>query len=395
MTVPAGNSAPGAAAPIEVRELTKVYKTVPAVTDVSFTVPRGSVTGFLGPNGSGKTTTLRMILGLAAPTSGVATIEGVPFASLPHPGRTVGAVLDAGTLHPKRTAIDHLRVYAPAVGVPDHRAEEVLELVGLGAARRRRVGEFSLGMRQRLALATALLGDPHILVLDEPANGLDPEGIAWLRHFLEGFAASGRTVLVSSHILREVEQMVDHLLILSRGSLVYQGRIDDLRRSQHSRLLVASSSPPDLATALAAHGVVDSRSLTDGRLAVVGADATIVEQVAAEAGVTVFGIAVEQIDLEQLFLSMTAAQYVAGATPGAPGGYGPPVPPPYPPGYPGTPGYPPPGYPPPGYPPQHGYPPPGYPPQQGYPPRQGFPPHQGYPPPGYPQQPPTGPGGPR
>ncbi|NLG55614.1 MAG: ATP-binding cassette domain-containing protein [Rhodococcus sp.] len=361
--------------PIEVRELTKFYKGVPAAAELSFAVPRGTITGFLGPNGSGKSTTLRMIMGLTRPTSGSTLIEGVPFESLPDPGRTVGAVLDANTLHAKRTAIDHLRVYAPAIGVPDKRADEVLDLVGLSAVRKRKVGEFSLGMRQRLTLATALLGDPRILVLDEPANGLDPEGIAWLRKFLEGFAATGRTVLISSHLLREVEQMVNYVLILSRGSLVYQGRIDDLRRSQHSRLLVASSNPPALATALAARGFTDARSLTDGRLAVVGLDAPTLQSVASEAEVTVFGVVQEQVDLEQLFLAMTAPQYIAGASLAAPGGYGPPTPPAIAPA-----GY---GMPPAGY---GG----GYPMPQGYgPPPQGAQPYG--PAPTYPPSPPATP----
>ncbi|MFZ2177815.1 MAG: ABC transporter ATP-binding protein [Rhodococcus sp. (in: high G+C Gram-positive bacteria)] len=360
----------GFAAPIEVRGLSKSFKNVQAVSDLSFTVPQGSITGFLGPNGSGKTTTLRMILGLVRPTSGTSAVAGLPIRALRDPARTVGAVLDSQSLHPNRTALDHLKIYASAIRLPDARARQVLALVGLEEAAGRKAGGFSLGMRQRLSLATALLGDPQILVLDEPANGLDPEGIAWLREFLKGFAASGRTVLISSHILREVEQTVDNLVIVSRGALVYQGRMDELRKSQQSRVLVASSSPPALATALAAKGIVDSRSLADGRLAVVGASLDVVQSVADEAGVTIFGAVGEHIDLEQLFLSMTAGQYVAGASAAAPAGYGPPQ------AYPPHPGY----GPPPGYPAQQGYgygPPPGAP--SHYPAGPGYPTHPGGP----------------
>ncbi|WP_244373230.1 ATP-binding cassette domain-containing protein [Rhodococcus sp. ZPP] len=341
------------AAPIEVRGLSKSFKNVTAVSDLSFSVPHGSITGFLGPNGSGKTTTLRMILGLVRPSDGTSAVEGVPIRALRDPARTVGAVLDSQSLHPARTALDHLKVYASAIGVPDARARQVLALVGLEDVAGRKAGGFSLGMRQRLSLATALLGDPRILVLDEPANGLDPEGIAWLREFLKGFAASGRTVLVSSHILREVEQTVDTLVIVSRGALVYQGRMEDLRKSQQSRLLVASSSPAALATALAARGIVDARSLADGRLAVTGAALDVVQSVATGAGVTIFGAVAEHIDLEQLFLSMTTGQYVAGASAAAPSGYGPPPAYPQQPHYPGHPG----AGPPPGYGASAGYPP--------------------------------------
>ncbi|WP_072687442.1 ABC transporter ATP-binding protein [Rhodococcus marinonascens] len=312
------------AAPIEVRGLSKSFKNVQAVSDLSFSVPPGSITGFLGPNGSGKTTTLRMILGLVRPTSGTSTVAGLPIHKLADPARTVGAVLDSRSLHPNRTALDHLMVYAAAIGVPEARARQVLSVVGLEDVAQRKAGGFSLGMQQRLALATALLGDPQILVLDEPANGLDPEGIAWLREFLQDFAASGHTVLISSHILREVEQTVDTLVIVSRGALVYQGHMDELRKSQQSRLLVACSNPPALATALAANGFVDTRSLADGRLAVAGAGEDVVRAVADRTGVAIFGIVGDHIDLEQLFLSMTTGHYVAGASAAAPSGYGPP-----------------------------------------------------------------------
>jgi len=214
---------------IAVQNLTKQFGPVTAVQNLSFTVSPGSVTGFLGPNGAGKTTTLRMLLGLVKPTGGTATINGRPFHQLGQPGRVVGAVLEAQGFHPARTARNHLRVYAAAIGVPDAQADQVMGLVGLGSAADRKVGGFSLGMKQRLALATALLGDPQVLVLDEPANGLDPEGIAWLRTFLQSYARMGRTVLISSHLLAEVAQTVDSVLILSRGRLVAERRIDELR----------------------------------------------------------------------------------------------------------------------------------------------------------------------
>ncbi len=225
-------AAPGTFAPeagiVEVVGLTKRFGPVHAVTDLSFTVVPGRVTGFLGPNGAGKTTTLRMLLGLATPDAGTATIGGHPYAQRAHPMRSVGAALEASSFHPGRTARDHLRVYAPQVGVGDARCDEVLATVGLTEAADRRTGGFSMGMRQRLALATTLLGDPQVLLLDEPANGLDPEGIAWLRQFLRYLAAQGRTVLVSSHVLSEVEQTVDDVVIIARGRLVHASSLAQL-----------------------------------------------------------------------------------------------------------------------------------------------------------------------
>ncbi|CAN5225859.1 ABC transporter ATP-binding protein [soil metagenome] len=296
-------------APIEIRGLTKTFKAARAVNDLSFDVQAGSITGFLGPNGSGKTTTLRMLLGLVSPTSGSATINGTPMRLLPNPARTVGAVLDVGSLHPKRTALGHLEIYAAAIGMPTQRAAQVLDMVGLRSVGAHKTGTFSLGMRQRLILATAMLGDPEILVLDEPANGLDPEGMAWLRQFLQTFAGSGRTGLISSHALREVEATVDSVVIVSAGSLVYQGTMDELRRSQRSRLLVSCSNPALLATALAARGIIDAQITQDGRLAVGGTDTSVLPPVASAAGVTIFGVATEGADLEQLFLAMTTPQY--------------------------------------------------------------------------------------
>ena len=206
--------------PIRVDALTKDFGPVRAVDDVSFALAPGRVAGFLGPNGSGKTTTLRMLLGLVAPTSGQALIGGRRFADLDHPARQVGAVLEARAFHPGRSARDHLRVAVAEARLERRRVDEVLELVGLGEAADRRAGTFSLGMGQRLSLATALLGDPGVLVLDEPANGLDPAGIRWLRAFLRSLAAEGRTVLLSSHTLAEVQQTADEVLILDGGRLL-------------------------------------------------------------------------------------------------------------------------------------------------------------------------------
>ncbi|MGW5052956.1 ATP-binding cassette domain-containing protein [Actinokineospora sp. NPDC004072] len=361
---------------IVVQNLTKNFGTVAAVQNLSFHVEPGSVTGFLGPNGAGKTTTLRMLLGLVRPTAGYATINGQPFSGLGNPGRVVGAVLEAQGFHPSRTAINHLRVYCSAMGLPDRRADEVIGLVGLGAAAERGVGGFSLGMKQRLALATALLGDPQVLVLDEPANGLDPEGIAWLRTFLRSFAASGRTVLISSHLLAEVEQTIDQVVIISRGQTMYYGMLDDLRRSQQSRVIVQPADANALVTALQAAGISGIQPTGDGKVAITDATAQQIGDVAAKAGVALYGVQEERVDLEQLFFRLTSGQYAAPQQGYAQPGYA-------------QPGYAPQGYAQPGYAQQSGYhqpvPPPGYQPapghQSGYqpaPPPPGYHPGSGY-----------------
>jgi ABC-2 type transport system ATP-binding protein len=215
-------------ATVEARHLTKTFRTVRAVDDLSFSAPPGSVTGFLGPNGSGKTTTLRMILGLVRPTSGQAVIDGKPYAELPNPRRVVGAMLDASGFHPGRSGRDHLLVLATSASIDTAKVDELLDRVDLTSAADRRVRGYSLGMKQRLGLASALLGDPEILILDEPANGLDPAGMAWLRSLLRTEAAAGRTVIVSSHILSEVEQTVDHVVIVSNGRLRFDGSLAEL-----------------------------------------------------------------------------------------------------------------------------------------------------------------------
>jgi ABC-2 type transport system ATP-binding protein len=213
---------------VSVRGLTKRFGAVEAVADLSFDVPAGQITGFLGPNGAGKTTTLRIALGLVRPTAGEVLIGGHRYVDLPDPRRTVGAVLEATGFHPGRTGRDHLRILGRVAGVNRGRVAEVLEQVELTGAADRRVGAYSLGMRQRLGLAAALLGEPEVLVLDEPANGLDPAGMAWLRGLLRGLAAQGRTVVISSHVLSEVAQTVDQVVIINGGRLRYAGRLDGL-----------------------------------------------------------------------------------------------------------------------------------------------------------------------
>jgi ABC-2 type transport system ATP-binding protein len=228
---------------IEVRGLTKSFGAVTAVREVSFSAPPGVVTGFLGPNGSGKTTTFRVLLGLVRPTAGAALIGGVPYHQLPRPRRVVGALLETAGFHPGRRARDHLRVLAAADGVPDQRVDEVLEQVELTSAAGRRVREFSLGMRQRLGLAAALLGDPRVLLLDEPGNGLDPAGMAWLRALLRELAGEGRTVVIASHVLSEVAQTADRVVILSAGQVRFSGplsEIGDTLESAFLRLTVPS-----------------------------------------------------------------------------------------------------------------------------------------------------------
>ena len=247
-----------------------------------------------------------MLLGLVTPTAGLASIDGVPFAQLRHPARVVGAVLEAQGFHPARTARRHLQASAAAIGVGDDAVEVGLTAVGLSQVADRAVGGFSLGMKQRLALAAAMLGDPLVLVLDEPGNGLDPEGIAWLRAFLRGFAQQGRSVLVSSHVLAEVGQTADRVVVISRGRCVYQGGLDELRGSRRARVLVWCAAPQVLAQALVQVGVVEIDALPDGRLAVADADPVRVGDIALGAGVAIYGMVQERIELEQLYFQLTA-----------------------------------------------------------------------------------------
>jgi ABC-2 type transport system ATP-binding protein len=290
---------------IVVDHLTKQFKKVRAVDDLSFTVEPGTVTGFLGPNGAGKTTTLRMLLGLVTPTGGAATIGGRRYDELENPFRTVGAALEASAFHKGRTGRNHLRVLCAAASLPDRRADEVLELVGMTAAANRKVRGYSLGMKQRLGLAATMLGDPRVLILDEPANGLDPEGIRWLRGFLRGLAKDGRTVLVSSHLLAEVAQTADHVVIIAGGRSVRQGRVTDLTGQAEQRVRVRTPDAGRLVTAL--DGVrVDAAP--DGLLYVHGADAPTVGKTALAAGVELHELTTESSDLEQVFLDLTTGK---------------------------------------------------------------------------------------
>jgi ABC-2 type transport system ATP-binding protein len=302
---------------IVVSDISKVFGgKVRAVDRLSFTVEPGSVTGFLGPNGAGKTTTLRMVLGLVRPTAGHATIGGRPYAQIPDPLSAVGAALESASFHPARTARNHLRVLCAAANLPDRRADEVLDQVGLRDAARRKVRGFSMGMRQRLALAAALLGNPRVLILDEPANGLDPEGIRWLRGFFRYLAGEGRTILVSSHQLNEVEEFADRVVILNRGQLVRQGSIAELTAGSHT-VVVRSPAQDALARALAANGIAADRS-DDGALRVRNVDAAHIGHLAFTAGVELHELSTERFDLEELFFSLTSGAYAAPPADGPP-----------------------------------------------------------------------------
>ena len=283
--------------------LTKRFGPTTAVEDLSATVHPGRVTGFLGPNGAGKTTSLRMLLGLVRPTSGTATFDGRAYSELEHPVREVGTLLEATGFHPGRRARDHLRVLAVAARLPADRPDQVLDQVGLTDAGHRKVGGFSLGMRQRLGLAAALLGDPPVLVLDEPANGLDPQGIRWLRSFLRELAAQGRTVLISSHVLPEVEQTADDVLVLARGRLVKQGTLAELGAGDTSGTLVRSPQAERLVELLTAAGL-PGRWVSHEEVRV-EAPPERVGELAAEHGVVLHRLAPGAGGLEDIFLSLT------------------------------------------------------------------------------------------
>jgi ABC-2 type transport system ATP-binding protein len=287
---------------IEFSNITKTFGQVSAVNDLSFTVEPGRVTGFLGPNGAGKTTTLRILLGLVSATSGTATFGGIRYRDLPAPLATVGASLEAASFHPGRSAHNHLSIYATAAGLPRERVTEVLQQVGLGAYAKQRVGGYSLGMRQRLGLAYALIGDPGVLVLDEPINGLDPEGIKWIRGFLRDMAAEGRTVLVSSHLLSEVQQSVDEVVIIAKGQLVHRGALSSLESTDAPQVVVDSPNRDALSSALTAAGV----SFTLGRTGflVAAPDPGTVGHIAFEAGVELSTLHRQKSGLEESFLAL-------------------------------------------------------------------------------------------
>ncbi|MDX6398260.1 MAG: type transport system ATP-binding protein [Gaiellaceae bacterium] len=292
---------------IEIQGLSKRFGEVAAVDDLSFSAREGAVTGFLGPNGAGKSTTLRMLLGLVTPTGGTATIGGKPYAALADPFRQVGAVLEADAFHPGRRARDHLRVLAVAAGLPLGRVDAVLEEVDLAHAGHRRVKGFSLGMRQRLGLASALLGEPEVLILDEPANGLDPEGVHWLRQFIRGFADRGGTVLVSSHVLAEVAQTVDDVVIIANGRLVTQSSLAEMAHRSRSGVRVRTPQAEALRDALDAQGIA---------VQLVGADALVALESTAEAvglaaagaGAVIYEMTPEHFNLEEMFLELTTSE---------------------------------------------------------------------------------------
>ena len=291
---------------IVVEGLTKHYRGLAAVEDLSFTVEPGRVTGFLGPNGAGKTTTLRMLLNLVMPSSGTATIGGRRYVDMTEPTRVVGAVLEASSAHNGRTGRNHLRAACIAAGLPERRADETLDLVGLTPAGNRNFKGYSLGMRQRLGIATALLGDPNVLILDEPANGLDPEGIRWMRELLQRLAREGRTVLVSSHVLTEMQTLADDVIIVAAGHLVRQGSVADVIASMFGSVRVEAHTPrPDkLMSALVRLGA-EVTTGANGALLVSGVNEQTVGDTALSVGVALHRLGTEQADLEDAFLKLT------------------------------------------------------------------------------------------
>ena len=297
---------PGNESVVEVRNLSKKFGAVQAVNDLSFTVRPGRVTGFLGPNGSGKTTTLRVLLGLVGATSGTATIGGRAYRDIADPLRTVGAALEAASFHPGRSARNHLRIQAIANGISADRVGAVIDIVGMGEYADRRVGGYSMGMRQRLGLATAMLGDPSVLVLDEPINGLDPEGIRWIRSFLRALAAQGRTVLVSSHMLSEVQQSVDDVLIIAGGRLVRTGTIADLEAETAPQVLVDADDRQALATALTTAQL--AFTFSEQGFLIPGGDAATVGRIAFNAAIPLTTLHKQTVSLEDTFLALTAGR---------------------------------------------------------------------------------------
>jgi ABC-2 type transport system ATP-binding protein len=294
---------------IVVSHLTKHYKTLRAVDDLSFTVHSGRVTGFLGPNGAGKTTTLRMLLGLVTPSAGTATLGGVRYNDLDQPIRHVGAVLEASSAHKGRTGLNHLRMICTAAGLPWQAADEALAKVGLTPAAKRKFKGYSLGMKQRLGIAAALLGNPRVLILDEPANGLDPEGIRWMRDLLKALAAEGRTVLVSSHLLGEMQQLADDVVIIAAGKLIRQGPVGEVLGSMAGMTQVRVRTPQvEALTAALSERNATVTPLPDGALLVSGLDAAAVGHTAFTSSVELHELAGERADLEQVFLQLTAGK---------------------------------------------------------------------------------------
>jgi ABC-2 type transport system ATP-binding protein len=291
---------------IEARNLTKHFGATLAVDDLSFDVKPGMVTGFLGPNGAGKTTTMRMILGLDHPNGGEVTVAGRRYRDLPAPLHEVGALLDAKAVHGGRQAYYHLLLLAQSNGIPASRVDEVLKIVGLESVARRRAGGFSLGMGQRLGIAAALLGDPAVLMFDEPVNGLDPEGIVWVRHLMRALAAEGRTVFVSSHLMSEMALTADHLIVIGRGKLIRDQSIHEfVDSSSRRRVTVRSPRAADLSAYLQAAGAVVEDG-TDGDLTVSGLDAPGIGELAAANGIVLHELAPQKASLEEAFMELTS-----------------------------------------------------------------------------------------
>jgi ABC-2 type transport system ATP-binding protein len=327
---------------IEVNELVKRYGDTTAVDHLSFAVEPGRITGFLGPNGAGKSTTMRLILGLDRPSSGTALIDGKPYRDLADPLRAVGALLEARAVHPGRTAFNHLLYLAQTQGVPRSRISEVLELVGLSEVAKKRTKGFSLGMGQRLGIAAALLGNPRLLILDEPVNGLDPEGILWIRTLLKQLAAEGRTVFVSSHLMNEMAVTADHVVVIGRGKLIANTPMDEfIARYSENMVLVRSPQAGQLAEVLRggnvtdgdAGGVVKVTAQPDGALLVNGIGAPAIGEAAAARGIVLHELSPQRGSLEEAFMELTRGDVQFHApTAGAPGGAGGP-------GAPGAPGW--------------------------------------------------------
>jgi ABC-2 type transport system ATP-binding protein len=290
---------------IEAHSLVKRYGHKVAVDDLSFTVRPGVVTGFLGPNGAGKSTTMRMIIGLDAPTSGSVTVNGRSYADSSAPLQEVGALLEAKAVHTSRTARNHLLVLAATCGIPKARVDDMIDLVGLGEVADRRAGGFSLGMGQRLGIAAALLGDPGIVVLDEPANGLDPEGILWMRNLLKGLAAEGRTVFVSSHLMSEMALTAEHLIVIGRGKLIADLSVDEfIRQASSDVVLVRSPAAEQLALLLTGPGVTIA-PVAPGRLHVSGIGSEAIGDLAAAHGLAIHELTPQVASLEQAFMELT------------------------------------------------------------------------------------------
>ncbi len=297
---------------IAIEHLTKRYRKTVAVDDLDLVVQPGVVTGFLGPNGSGKSTTMRVIMGLDRPTRGRATINGRPYHDLRDPLREVGALLEAKAINPGRSARNHLRALAASNKIPFSRVEEVLEFVGLASVATKRVGDFSLGMGQRLGIAAALLGDPGILLFDEPVNGLDPEGIRWIRDLFRSLAAEGRTVFVSSHLMSEMAVTADQIIVIGKGHLITQGSVDDLTAAAKGSVTVRGSDRDRLERALRAAGATVEVA-NDDALRVGGLTAEAVGQLAFDQGVALFELTPERASLEEVYMALTAGAVEYGS----------------------------------------------------------------------------------